>query len=163
MSAIQVVVLQTKGDTKQSKIEFEEDEEEELLPNKIAKLLRKTKLPALITVWEFSKIRLQLWGYAEGRSGTENKHELAPPVEGTQLFGDAVVVGIMKTNEATNITTAQYTKFYSQVQGIDDSDNDSDNDNDEEEMIEEEIVLEEEVIEEEAEEEESEDEEEDDF
>ena len=49
----QVVVLQSKGDTKQSKIEITDGEEE--IPTRVAKILRKTKLPTKIGSWEFSK------------------------------------------------------------------------------------------------------------
>jgi hypothetical protein len=159
---VQVVVLQTKGDSKQSKLDLQDDEDKDALPQKIAKILRKTKLPTKITSWDWAKFKLELWGYKEGRTGTENKHELPPPAEGIQIYGDAVVVAMLEAGDLTNFTTAQYTKFYTQIyQGLD-SDNESESDNDasdeeepnEEEDIEvgieedEEVEVEEKVVEE---------------
>ena len=47
----QVVVLQTKGDTKQSRIEVTGEIDDEV-PTRVAKILRKTKLPAKIGTWD---------------------------------------------------------------------------------------------------------------
>lgn len=166
---VQVVVLQTQGESKDSKIYLEEDEDEDALPQKIAKILRKTKLPTKITSWDWAKFKLELWGYKEGRKDkngntvADNKHKLPPPAEDIQIYGDAVVVAMLETGELTNFTTAQYTKFYKQIYHGLDSDNESDSDNEvsdedepnEEDDIEvgieddEEVEVEEKVVEEE--------------
>ena len=143
----QVVVLQTKGDTKQSKIEITGDIDDEV-PTRVAKILRKTKLPLKIGTWDYQKMKLELWGYKEGRAGTENKHELPPPVDSVLIFGDAVLVATNEIGEPLNFTTAQYTKFYTAIfQGFESLDEDEDEDDEEEEEEEEE----EEVLEEEEE------------
>ena len=156
----QVVVLQSKGDTKQSKIEITDGEEE--IPTRVAKILRKTKLPTKIGSWEFSKLKLELWGYKDGRAGTENKHELPPPADSVLLFGDAIMVALMEGGDLTNFTTVQYTKFYTQIfQGFESLDEDDDEDDEEEEDDEDEVdevdevleeIVEEPVVEEEEEE-----------
>jgi len=157
---VQVVVLQTKGDTKQSKIEITGEIEDEI-PTRIAKILRKTKLPAKIGSWSYQKTKLELWGYKEGRAGTENKHELPPPADSGLLFGDAIMIALSELDEPTNFTTAQYTKFYTQIfQGFESLDEDDDDDDDddideedeeeeEEKEVEEEVEVEVEVEEEE--------------
>ena len=137
---VQVVVLQTKGDTKQSKVEITGEIEDEI-PTRIAKILRKTKLPSKIGSWTYQKGALELWGYKEGRAGTENKHELPPPVDSTLIFGDAIMIALNEAEEATNFTTAQYTKFYTQIfqgfESLDDEDDDEDEiDEDEEDDVE---------------------------
>ena len=137
---VQVVVLQTKGDTKQSKVEITGEIEDEI-PTRIAKILRKTKLPSKIGSWSYQKGALELWGYKDGRAGTENKHELPPPVDSTLIFGDAIMIALNETEEATNFTTAQYTKFYTQIfqgfESLDDEDDDEDEiDEDEEDDVE---------------------------
>jgi hypothetical protein len=137
---VQVVVLQTKGDTKQSKVEITGEIEDEI-PTRIAKILRKTKLPSKIGSWSYQKGALELWGYKEGRAGTENKHELPPPVDSTLIFGDAIMIALNEAEEATNFTTAQYTKFYTQIfqgfESLDDEDDDEDEiDEDEEDDVE---------------------------
>lgn len=143
----QVVVLQSKGDTKQSKIGATDDDEE--IPAGVAKILRKTKLPTKIGSWEFQKLRLELWGYKDGRAGTENKHELPPPADSLLIFGDAVMVALMEGGDLTNFTTTQYTKFYTQIfQGFESLDEEDDNEEDEEEEDDEVVIEEEEAIEE---------------
>lgn len=128
---VQVVVLQTKGDTKQSKVEITGEIEDEI-PTRIAKILRKTKLPSKIGSWTYQKGALELWGYKDGRAGTENKHELPPPVDSTLIFGDAIMIALNEAEEPTNFTTAQYTKFYTQIfQGFESLDDDEDDDEDE--------------------------------
>ena len=146
---VQVVVLQTKGDTKQSKIEITGEIEDEI-PTRIAKILRKTKLPSKIGSWTYQKGALELWGYKEGRAGTENKHELPPPVDSTLIFGDAIMIALNEAEEASNFTTAQYTKFYTQIfqgfESLDDEDDDEDEiDEDEEDDVEVEAEAEAEV------------------
>ena len=147
---VQVVVLQTKGDTKQSKVEITGEIEDEI-PTRIAKILRKTKLPSKIGSWTYQKGALELWGYKEGRAGTENKHELPPPVDSTLIFGDAIMIALNEAEEATNFTTAQYTKFYTQIfqgfESLDDEDDDEDeiDEEDEEEEVDAEVEAEAEV------------------
>jgi hypothetical protein len=92
---VQVVVLQTKGDTKQSKVEITGEIEDEI-PIRIAKILRKTKLPSKIGSWTYQKGALELWGYKEGRAGTENKHELPPPVDSTLIFSTCFEPSILE-------------------------------------------------------------------
>ena len=154
----QVVVLQTKGDTKQSKIEVTGEIDDEV-PTRVAKILRKTKLPAKIGTWDYQKMKLELWGYKEGRAGTENKHELPPPVDSVLIFGDAVLVATNEIGEPLNFTTAQYTKFYTAIfQGFESLDEVEEDEEEEVEEVEEEEAIEEEeeaeVIEVEVEEEE---------
>jgi hypothetical protein len=140
----QVVVLQTKGDTKQSKIEITGEIDDEV-PTRVAKILRKTKLPAKIGTWDYQKMKLDLWGYKEGRAGTENKHELPPPVDSVLIFGDAVLVATNEIDEPLNFTTAQYTKFYTAIfQGFESLDEDEEDDEEEEDEEEEDEVEEEE-------------------
>lgn len=157
---VQVVVLQTKGDTKQSKVEITGEIEDEI-PTRIAKILRKTKLPSKIGSWTYQKGALELWGYKDGRAGTENKHELPPPVDSTLIFGDAIMIALNEAEEPTNFTTAQYTKFYTQIfqgfESLDDEDDDEDeiDEEDEEEEVDAEVEAEAEVeVEAEVEEEE---------
>jgi hypothetical protein len=146
----QVVVLQTKGDTKQSKIEITGEMDDEI-PTRIAKILRKTKLPTKVGTWDYQKMKLELWGYKEGRAGTENKHELPPPIDSVLIFGDAVLIAVNEIGEPQNFTTEKYTKFYTAIfQGFESLDEDDDEDDDEDEEEEEE---EEEEVEEEEEEE----------
>ena len=155
----QVVVLQTKGDTKQSKIEITGEMDDEV-PTRVAKILRKTKLPTKIGSWDYQKMKLELWGYKEGRAGTENKHELPPPIDSGLIFGDAVLVAMNEIGEPQNFTTEKYTKFYTAIfqgfESLDEEDEEDEEEEEEEEEVEVDAVEEEEeeVVEPEVEEEE---------
>lgn len=144
----QVVVLQTKGDTKQSKIEITGEMDDEI-PTRVAKILRKTKLPTKVGSWDYQKMKLELWGYKEGRAGTENKHELPPPIDSVLIFGDAVLIATNEIGEPQNFTTEKYTKFYTAIfqgfESLDEDEDDEDDEEEEEEEVEDEVEEEEEV------------------
>jgi hypothetical protein len=149
------IVLGTKGTIKQATLEEGSNTEESL-----QKYLKRAKPPTLIGSWTWQKYKLFLYGYKEGRAGTENKHELPPPHDQILLFGDVCVVASLckNQNKPSPFTTDQYKKFYKAKFGgfedLDDDDDDDDDDVDEED--DEDIIEEEEEDEEEGEEEEEE-------
>jgi len=124
----------------------------------VAKVLRKTRAAELIGVWK--EAGLQLWGWREGKAGTENKHEL-PPIDEADpglLFGDAVVLSA----SGTDFTVEKWEVFYNEAfKGFEDlgSEDSEDEEGDEYEEDEEvdDVEEEEEEVEEEAEEEDDED------
>lgn len=124
----------------------------------IAKALRKTKPATVIGTYKAGGEHgvLTVWGWQEGKAGTENKHELPPPHDEGLLFGDAVVV-----SSAGDFTAEAWGEFYEKAFGgfedLSDSDSDSEDEEEEEEESEEEEEEEEEAEEEETEEEEAED------
>jgi hypothetical protein len=130
----QVVVLSANGEKRQSRITGE------VSGGAVAKLCRKTKPAELIGEYDYGELTLQVWGWKEGKAGTENKHELPPPLDGGLLFGDAVVAAVATEDEAShNMTVAQWEKFYTEAfKGFEDlgSDSDSDSDSDSEASLE---------------------------
>jgi hypothetical protein len=80
--------LTAKGEHKAGKIGDVSNGVEAML----GKILKRTKDPQLIGSWVWQKYKLFLYGYKEGRAGTENKHDLPPPHDEILLFGDAGVV-----------------------------------------------------------------------
>ena len=166
MTTIQGCILTTKGEVKKCKVL--DATKKELTIDTIKSLLKKKTEPELLGIYPNGNMILTMFGYKEGRAGTENKHELPPPLDETLVFGDILVIG-SKTNTdwqtPITITLEQYEKFYNkQFGGLDEiGSEDSDTDEEAEEEVVEEEVVEEEVVEEEEEEEseeESEDEEE---
>ena len=83
---VHVVVLSANGETRTLK-----STAATVTGATVAKMLRKTKAPELIGSYTWKSKTLQVWGWKEGKAGTENKHELPPPHDELLLFGDAVV------------------------------------------------------------------------
>jgi len=155
---VQVVILATNGEHRTLKTgAFTETT---ATGSTIAKALRKTRPAEIISTYKYKGQKLTVWGWKDGKAGTENKHELPPNDKGEDaplIFGDAIVV-----NSSGDFTDDQYASFYDDVfGGFEDlaEDDDEDEDEDEEDEEDEEEVEEEE--EEEVEEEKEEDEEED--
>lgn len=147
------IVLGAKGTIKQASLEDDPNTEDSL-----KKYLKRTKAPTLIGAWIWQKYKLFLYGYKEGRAGTENKHELPPPNDEALLFGDACVVAslVKNQNKLSPFTVDQYKKFYNtKFGGFEDLDGEEEQgeDDEEEEMDSEDEA--EEIVDDEEEEEES--------
>lgn len=72
-----------------------------------AKALRKTKPASTLGTYKYKGATLTLWGWEEGKAGTENKHELPPPHDEALFFGDIVV-----TSTAGDLTVETWSEFY---------------------------------------------------
>jgi len=123
----------------------------------LGKSLKRAKSPALIGSWTWQKYKLFLFGYKEGRAGTENKHELPPPHDEVMLFGDACIVASLdkSAEKPASLTVDQYKKFYNtKFGGFDDVAEKADEEEEEEEEEEELEELEEDYDDEEIDEEE---------
>ena len=161
-SIIQMIVLSSKGDIKKGKLTTEENK---LNIEIIKTYLRKKSTPEVIGSYKYEKYVLTLIGYKEGKTGTENKHELPEPYNETVLYGDAIIIasdGGDWKNKACPFTTEQFEKFMISTNEVnDDSDDDISVDN-EEELEEEDDInvdeIDEDVVEDEVEEEVVEDE-----
>jgi len=126
------IILAAKGEVKSSILPATAEAGAEAA---IAKALKRAKAPELIGTWTWQKSKLFLYGYKEGRAGTENKHDLLAPHDEIVLFGDAVIIASNdKSVEAgvTSFTPDQYKKFYNSKGGGDIADADEQSDDDEE-------------------------------
>jgi hypothetical protein len=124
----------------------------------VAKAFRKTKPATLVGSYSWNGKKLQVWGWQEGKAGTENKHELPPPLDEGLLFGDALVA----IESGMDFTVDDWNVFYdSAFGGFEDIDGSDDDDEDEEveDAEDESATSAEESEESDAEEEEAEDEE----
>ena len=72
----------------------------------VAKALRKVRAADRIGTYTWKDQMLAVWGWREGKAGTENKHELPPPHDEVLLFGDIVVCG------EGDFTVEQWKEFY---------------------------------------------------
>jgi hypothetical protein len=122
---VQTVVLCANGEHKTSRIV-------DVTAAGIAKAMRKVKQPGILGTYTWSEQTLTLWGWAEGRAGTENKHELPPPHDKGLFFSDIIVV-----NSGGDLTVAAWKEFYDAafkgVEDLGDEDTDSDGGGEEEE------------------------------
>lgn len=125
----------------------------------VAKALRKTKPASVILTYVYAEQKLSVWGWTEGKAGTENSHELPPDAAGIDapvLYGDTVVVSSMG-----DFTEDQYAGFYDEAcGGFDAASSDSESEAAKVEVEEEDEEIDDEEEEEEAEDEEKEEEEE---
>jgi hypothetical protein len=138
------VIINAKGDIKQGKIP---DDITDNIENELAKALKRAKAPSFIGSWNWQKYKLFLYGYREGRAGTENKHDFHTPHNEVVLYGDALIIASldMITKKPCPFTVENYKKFYNSkeendTQDKDDGDDigDEDDDDDEEDVEEEE-------------------------
>lgn len=149
------VLLQAKGEIKKCKLA--DSLYASIDESKLMILLKRKQVPSQLGVYKYNNLNLYLFGYKEGRAGTENKHELPPPYDDTLFFGDIVVVaskGSVWNQEFQSFLPEMYHTFYEKAFGgfenLDDEDEDEDESSDEEEKILEEIL--DEIVEEKDEE-----------
>ena len=140
----------------------------------IQKAMKKKDLPEQFGTYKYKSKCIYLFGYQQGKAGTENKHELPPPHDSLLLFGDIVLLYAEKGSFASPLPfkPEDYEVFYNDAYGgfesLDDEEEEDEAEEDEVEEEEEteavEVAADKEkaVVDEVEEEEEDEDEEEDD-
>jgi DNA-directed RNA polymerase subunit M/transcription elongation factor TFIIS len=92
--------------------------------------------------------KITLFGWTSGKAGTENKHDLPPPLHESVVYSDILLIASKDEDSWTNpvnFTPDQYEKFYARAMGGDDAEDSSDSDeeesdSDEEEEEDEEVV-----------------------
>jgi hypothetical protein len=148
MSVIYGLLLQAKGEIKRIKLKDAKD----ISPLTIEKLQdiikKKTPLQELGSYEHHGPShRLTLFGYKTGKAGTENKHELPPPLNDDTIYSDILLIA-SKTDSSwqtpITYTPDEYNKFYQFVMGGIDSDQESDEDESDEDSEEEKEMEEEE-------------------
>lgn len=140
---VQFVILETNGNSRTLKA-LSITRDTVLTGANIAKLCRKTKAASVIGIYTWNTLTLTLWGWKDGKAGTENKHELPPPHDEVLLFSDSII-SATENNITTDFTNEQYLEFYNDAfKGFEDLDEEDIN-GDMEEMDEEIDVLDDEV------------------
>lgn len=108
---LQVVVLCANGESRQTRITSGEAS-----AATVSKLLRKTRPAVEIGKYIHGELTLTIWGWREGKAGTENKHELPPPLDTVLLFGDAVVSATATEDGAAHgMSVAAWESFYKEA------------------------------------------------
>ncbi len=139
--------LTAKGEVKKTKL-LDTKQSSTLTETNIQDILKKKTKATHLGQDPFGEFTLTLFGYTTGKAGTENKHELPPPLDSTLYFGDILLIASMKGVSwisPVQFTTEQYEKFYQRAFGgfedLDDEDEDEDEasaDEEEEEEVDEE-------------------------
>jgi transcription elongation factor S-II len=111
---INTVLLSTKGDLKKAKVKLDEEDDGELNIERIQSYFRKKTEPQQLGYYEYETYILYLFGYKDGKAGTENKHEMPPPYDNLIAFGDILLIASQERDwqKPCDFTIAQYNKFY---------------------------------------------------
>ena len=86
-----ILLLTSTGDMKSGKLTIKSETTGCQLSD-IQTYLKKKKAPTQIGTYAWKSNTLFLFGYTDGKAGTENKHELPPPHDTQLIFGDIVVM-----------------------------------------------------------------------
>ncbi len=124
-SGISGILLLTKGEVKRIKLRDAKDTTPLTLES-IQTIIKKKTPIKLLHTFEFAGNTLTFFGYTSGKTGTENKHELPPPLDDKQHFGDILVIASKDgTTWETPIafTPEQYEVFYQRAFGDFNDDN----------------------------------------
>lgn len=164
MPQYQGLVLTAKSDVKVAKLTSQETT---LQLSDIQKYLKKKSGVSLLGKYSLKGTTLYLFGCKDGKAGTENKHELPPPLDTDLYFGDIVLIASKHSNSYSipiPFTSQEYENFYTKMfEGFEDVDSENDEDDEDDQLegdVEEDLELEVDNLEEEVEEEEVEEEEE---
>lgn len=114
----------------------------------IQKAMKKKDLPEQFGTYKYKSKCIYLFGYQQGKAGTENKHELPPPHDSLLLFGDIVLLYAEKGSFASPLPfkPEDYEVFYNDAYGgfesLDEDNDESETDDVEDEVEEEEVEAE---------------------
>jgi len=114
---VNAVVLSSKGEAKRGKLKLTDDCE--LTIQAIQAYFKKKSEPTQLGYYEYESYLLFLFGYKDGKAGTENKHEMPPPYDNLIAFGDMLLIASQERTweRPCQFTPEQYAKFYEQAMG----------------------------------------------
>jgi len=145
------LLLATKGEVKRVKL-LDTKEIKTLNEKTLQEIVKKKTALTQLGTYIYSGHTLTLFGYTTGKAGTENKHELPPPLDSALYFSDILLIaskGDSTWKNPIGFTQEQYEKFYQRAFGGFESldENDEEEDGEEEEVdadadadVEEEVV-----------------------
>ena len=113
------LLLTTKGEVKRVKL-LDTKETKTLTEKSLQEIIKKKTTLAQLGTYIYSGHTLTLFGYTTGKEGTENKHELPPPLDSTLCFSDILLIaskGDSTWKNPIGFTQEQYEKFYQHAFG----------------------------------------------
>ncbi len=113
---IQTVCITSKGELKKAKIPLTESA---VTVDAIQTYLKKKTEPTQLGKYSFEGTTIFMYGYKEGKAGSENKYEFPPPYDSLLPFGDVLLIASQSKSIASPIsyTVAQWEAFYEQAMG----------------------------------------------
>jgi transcription elongation factor S-II len=138
-STCQAILLTQKAEVKQCKLPLQAGG---LSLQTIQTHMKRKELPEILGTYRYKKNTLTLLGFTKGKAGSENKHELPPPLDSSLYFGDIILIASVSPNNYTKPTpfkAEEYEAFYTKSFGGFD---DIDSEEDEEEELEAEVEVE---------------------
>jgi DNA-directed RNA polymerase subunit M/transcription elongation factor TFIIS/outer membrane biosynthesis protein TonB len=146
MSIIYGLLLTAKGDIKRIKVKELKDTDP-LTTESLQTILKKKTPVSELGTYPFGDLKLTLFGYKTGKTGTENKHELPAPLNSEKIFSDILLIASKKRDSwktPINFSPDQYEKFYQSAFGEEEEEDNEDEEDDEEDEEDEEKVSEDE-------------------
>ncbi len=131
---VQCVLLSQKAEIKQVKVPLNNGT---ISVDSIKQFLKKKETPKILGKYPFKTQILTLFGFTSGKAGSENKHELPPPLDSQLFFYDILVIACKNTEDYRQpipLTTATYETFYTAAFGGFEDLDEEDGEEDEEEV-----------------------------
>lgn len=124
---VQALLLTASSEVKSVKITIAKEEVGCQLSD-IQKYLKKKTPLQLLGTYGWKGNTLNVFGHKEGKAGTENKHELPPPLDNELCFGDIVILLCKEKKSFAKpipFKVDEYESFYTQMfEGFEDLDED---------------------------------------
>ena len=125
------LILATKGEVKRVKLR-DSGGSAPLTQEGLQTIIKKKTPLTTLGTYEYGIYAITLFGNTTGKAGTENKHELPPPLDESLYFSDILLIASKKKTtweHPVTFTPEQYEKFYqSAFGGFEDLDNDEEDD-----------------------------------
>jgi transcription elongation factor S-II len=147
MAPIYGLLLAVKGEVKRIKLA---DDGTPLDQEALQRIIKKKTPLKELGNYMHAGHKITLFGWTSGKAGTENKHDLPPPLNEGVVYSDILLIASKEQNAwniPVNFTPDQYEKFYARAMGGMDEDDDGEGDSDSSD--EEGVIIEEEEEEEE--------------
>jgi DNA-directed RNA polymerase subunit M/transcription elongation factor TFIIS len=131
MAPIYGLLLAVKGEIKRIKLA---DGPSTLDQEALQRIIKKKTPLKELGNYVYAGHKITLFGWTSGKAGTENKHDLPPPLHESVVYSDILLISSKDMHEWTNpvnFTPDQYEKFYTKAMGGDDDDDDEDENSDE--------------------------------
>ena len=108
-----VVILDMLGRKKEIRID-----DKTILKKQVKNILKNkgTGITQELGSWTYNDNEVKIYGWEDGKSGKENKHEIPPPYDTNLYFGDLLVVN-SNGNNLINFTKKDYNIFFEEMYG----------------------------------------------
>jgi DNA-directed RNA polymerase subunit M/transcription elongation factor TFIIS len=133
MAPIYGLLLAVKGEIKRVKLA---DNSTTLDQEALQRIIKKKTPLKELGNYVHAGHKITLFGWTSGKAGTENKHDLPPPLHESVVYSDILLIASKDVNEWTNpvnFTPDQYEKFYTAAMGGDDEGDEGDDESSDEE------------------------------